>query len=498
MAKRLVVFVHGWSTTDTSTYGGLPKRLLAEAAGAGFDIEVHDVFLSKYVSFRDEVRVEDIARGFESAVRTELSDLVADHGRFVAITHSTGAPVMREWHRRHYVDSPRSGKCPMSHLVMLAPANFGSALAALGKSRIGRIKAWAQGVEPGTGVLDWLQLGSGESWALNEWWIRSGADHLGGSRGIFPFVLTGQTIDRNLYDHLNSYTGESGSDGVVRVTAANLNATYVRLVQAAPELQDGAVVADRLSVRQPVVAPRTAMRVVSQASHSGTELGIMASVDPRRGGKKGEVLVQAILDALSIDTMPQYYALADAWDAATDTAQSQERLEIEDRFLLPDTYFIHDRQSMVVFRVTDGAGYRVGDFDLILTGDDNDPDRLPSGFLSDRQWNNMSKTLTLLLNYDVMVGTEAVTEGDHTYRPELKGAERLGMNLSPRPKEGFVHYLQGDVQAAPRTLASFLKPNQTTLVDIELQRVVRSGVFELDQGTEQRSFKEVDPGGIVM
>ena len=48
----------------------------------------------------------------------------------------------------------------MSHLIMLAPANYGSALAQLGKQRLSRIKSWFEGVEPGQGVLDWLELGS--------------------------------------------------------------------------------------------------------------------------------------------------------------------------------------------------------------------------------------------------------------------------------------------------------------------------------------------------
>ena len=45
-------------------------------------------------------------------------------------------------------------------------------------------------------------------------------------------MVIGQTIDRKLYDNLNTYTGESGSDGVVRVAAANLNSAYVRLADA--------------------------------------------------------------------------------------------------------------------------------------------------------------------------------------------------------------------------------------------------------------------------
>ena len=145
--------------------------------------------------------------------------------RFACITHSTGGPVVRHWWYRFYQRPSSPPPCPVSHLIMLAPADFGSALAQLGKSRLSRIKTWFEGVEPGTAVLDWLELGSPEAWELNRAWIRLRKD-FSATNGVFPFVLTGQTIDRSLYDHVNAYTGEPGSDGVVRVAAANLNATY--------------------------------------------------------------------------------------------------------------------------------------------------------------------------------------------------------------------------------------------------------------------------------
>ncbi len=44
-------------------------------------------------------------------------------------------------------------------------------------------------------------------------------------------MLTGQSIDRSFYDNLNSYTDEAGSDGVVRVAAANMNYGLIRLEQ---------------------------------------------------------------------------------------------------------------------------------------------------------------------------------------------------------------------------------------------------------------------------
>src|SRR5690606_26121454 len=68
MSRPLLVFVHGWSVTSTSTYGQLPARLRREAG-----LDVAHVYLGQYVSFRDEVRVEDIARAFEHAIGQVLA-----------------------------------------------------------------------------------------------------------------------------------------------------------------------------------------------------------------------------------------------------------------------------------------------------------------------------------------------------------------------------------------------------------------------------------------
>ena len=163
MPTLLVIFVHGWSVTNTDTYGELPARLIAESARSGGPaLDVQHIYLGQYVSFRDEVRVADISRAFDAALGAVLRDAGANR-RFVCITHSTGGPVVRDWFDRIYVQGKRIGECPMSHLIMLAPANFGSALAQLGKTRLAAIKAWFDGVEPGQGVLDWLELGSPEA-----------------------------------------------------------------------------------------------------------------------------------------------------------------------------------------------------------------------------------------------------------------------------------------------------------------------------------------------
>ncbi|MEI9811991.1 MAG: hypothetical protein WDO18_04655 [Acidobacteriota bacterium] len=194
----LVVFVHGWGVRNPD-YGSLPERFRKV-----FDADIADVWLSEYITFNDAVTMRDLAQAFERARRANFPDRP-----FACVTHSTGGPLLRLWHDRY--------RGPLTHLFMLAPPNHGSALAQLGKGRLSRLKSWFGGLEPGQRILDWLELGSEEAWELNKRW--STDDRL------FTCVIAGATHHAAFYDHLNSYTGERCSDGVVRVASANPNYT---------------------------------------------------------------------------------------------------------------------------------------------------------------------------------------------------------------------------------------------------------------------------------
>lgn len=39
----IVLFVHGWSVTDTSTYGRLPEALSAQASNYDLDIDIQHI-----------------------------------------------------------------------------------------------------------------------------------------------------------------------------------------------------------------------------------------------------------------------------------------------------------------------------------------------------------------------------------------------------------------------------------------------------------------------
>ncbi|MGH8369954.1 MAG: esterase/lipase family protein, partial [Gammaproteobacteria bacterium] len=132
--KRIVLLVHGWSVRNTDTYGGLPERLKLEARRASdLQLDVRQIWLSEYISFHNEVTIPDIARAFQAALERELGDALKSGQRFACITHSTGGPVIRAWLHHFHVATGNKNP-PLSHLIMLAPANFGSALVQLGLS----------------------------------------------------------------------------------------------------------------------------------------------------------------------------------------------------------------------------------------------------------------------------------------------------------------------------------------------------------------------------
>jgi len=461
-----IIFVHGWSVRSTDTYGDLPRWLATQRGPDGQKFKVENVFLGKYISFDDTVTLDDIARALDHALAAQFSAQFKAGERFAAITHSTGGPVVRAWMDLFWKN--KLAQCPLRHLIMLAPANHGSALAQLGKSRLSRIKSFFQGVEPGQRVLDWLELGSDASWALNVSWL----DYDCVSQGVYPFVLTGQRIDRSLYDALNSYTGEPGSDGVVRVTGANMNYGLLRLVQAE----------DQLKVEKIIRSARTALGVLPGRSHSGRDMGIIRSV--KLGSADNHPTAQWVLRCLNVRNAAEYHARAEELAQLTRATQAAELVEQVPSLLGTRTY-PNPRHSMIIFRVVDDRGENLSDYDLYFTaGPEYDEDELPEGFFRDRQRNQRNRgKLTYYLDYDVMAqGLQS---------PALGG--RLGFYLVARPgeekkKPKLVFYRPIDFRGTVKLMEKLLVPNETLMVEIRLQRCVDATVFQIE--------KNLDPSAI--
>jgi hypothetical protein len=472
-----LVFVHGWSVTNTSTYGALPARLQTQAAAAGIALNVADIWLSEYVSFDDAVTMPDVVRAFDHALR----DLHLNDASFACITHSTGGPVVREWLRAQRERPGAFSTIRLSHLMMLAPANFGSALAQLGKGVLGRLKAWAGGVEPGQRILDWLEMGSTESLSLN-------LDHIHGDDPAgheqFLFVLTGDRPDRSLYDHLNSYTGEDGSDGVVRIAAANLNARHAVLARESGT--DGSTLA--LTVTS---APRTAFKLIPDAAHSGDDHGVMAAA--------AADTVDALLRCLQVREVAGYRQLCDAFDAENDQRDAQ-RVELEPVGPFPPRVHIHDPRSMLVVRLTDEAGEPlIGARWLLKAGHPPNPDWMPQGFMLDRQANSrQAHVITFFLNHAALAGAPRVMhpQSRRVLRAASDSHRPYSASIEPGELSKLVQHAVA-ATAAKDDLFQIIGPHQTTVLDVVLPRQVREGVFRLTQRREPEDFSHPAPGNVI-
>jgi hypothetical protein len=488
-----IVFVHGWSIYNTGTYGALPERLAEAIPG----VKVTHLRLAKYISFRDEVRMNDVARAMEAAVWKELNP--AGGAKFAAITHSTGGPVVRTWWHQYYLRRKRP--CPMTHAVHLAAAHFGSALAQLGKGTLGRIKSFTESIEPGEGILDWLELGSAESLVLNTRWAAAGPV-TAGPDPVFHFCLSGQQIDRKFYDQLNSYTGEMGSDGTVRVAAANLNATHVRLRQKPPT-------ASQIDSKRPsllefdspgiVRSQEVPFTLVPGVSHVGETMGIMRSV--KKSGP-GPAVVERIKEALAVTDAAGYARLARRFQQENAAVHDAEAVEVEDR-IFHDRFFLHDPCGMVIVRVRDDEGAVPQNLRITFLGPNDDPNALPEGFLIDRQKNQRNPgVITFFFNCAILFGDSArfatLSNGKRKkVRAALPGLAAFGLRVDAAPEEGFAHYHPALARATPDLLKEILRPDETTVLDITLRRIVREGAFSLTADLKPADFRKDPPGPAV-
>jgi hypothetical protein len=126
---------------------------------------------------------------------------------------------------------------------------------------------------------------------------------------------------------------------------------------------------------------------------------------------------------------------------------------------------------MLTFKLRDDRGEPLSNYDLILTAGPNyDPDELPDGFFCDRQRNQLDPgRLTYYLNHNRM------EEGLNA--PALE--QKLGIRVVARPDTGLAYYSVAELRSDVASVEQLLRGNETTMVEITLQRAVDLAVFRL-------------------
>src|SRR3954454_10732952 len=219
-----IVLIHGYSaesptpdpTSIENIYGDLPQRLRQ-------NYQVVEIDLSRYVSLNDSVSISDIARALNRALLEQHPALLQDG--FHVIIHSTGALVVRTWIRLF-----SAKPSPVRNLIYLAGANLGSGWASIGQGQIARWGRFVfeRGAQRGLKVLQSLEFGSSSTIDLHLSFMRKDS-RMAEDYKVQEFVIVGTQADPGWFEFPVRYAHEDGSDGVVRVSASNLNFNYLEI-----------------------------------------------------------------------------------------------------------------------------------------------------------------------------------------------------------------------------------------------------------------------------
>jgi len=223
--QRPLLLIHGYSADGQDM---LPLKQALAAQG----IDATSINICNYVSLNNEITIEDIAEGFDRALRLHSNpDLSDDAKPFDAIVHSTGMLVLRAWLANGGPPATNLRLRRLKHLVGLAPATWGSPQASRGRTWMGALVKGNRDFGPdflnaGDRVLEGLELGSTFTWDLAHLDLLSPAPFYDKGPDT-PFVAI--FIGNKPYDGVSSVANDPGTDGTVRWSGCSLNTRKITL-----------------------------------------------------------------------------------------------------------------------------------------------------------------------------------------------------------------------------------------------------------------------------
>jgi hypothetical protein len=399
------------------------------------------------------------------------------------IAHSTGGPVVRHWLTRYLKNVCKNDftGCPLQRIILLAPANFGSRLAAQGQSALAMIfkGGLSHGFQTGKAILQGLELGSPFlcDLARRDLFSAKPIYPVDPDRGPYVFVLSGTSTYEKLKGLVAPGATEDGSDGTVRAASAALDS--VRLI-ADFRQQQPAIGAERQQNR-PI-----AFKLVEGKNHS--EIVPQAN-DPTHP------VIDIIQRCLAVQGGADYARVENDFDVENERFyERQSQLKDDER--------VHRYQQFIV-RVLDDMEVEVDDYKLSFHVID-DPKAM-----STWQDGQPGPALTRYQKHTVRLQERVIAHVQpHTARPsyrtffidldEMKALEDdlekllpakpfIAMNIdafSPTPGVLFrtdgLHYipLNATFRDPAGKIASFFKPNTSTLVDVILKPFPDNTVFD--------------------
>lgn len=527
-----ILLVHGYSAESAqntaqslaATFGDLPAQLRQELQKRGDPAPIVDINISRYISMDDGVDLDDISLAFDRALREQ--PFYQTQKTFNAIIHSTGALVVRNWVRRFSRDHDPD-RSPCRRIIHLAGANLGSGWAHIGESLLAK---WLRyigegGQERGMAVLEGLELGSAWSIDLHRHFLSVG-NRMWEEYGVQEFSLVGSQCPPDWMLVPFRYGKEDGSDGVVRVSASNLNFNYLRIAPARPlyaidwaaasdwaqdtvtrsvqhqtaAFADGEVFAGgyyALAEQNIAGVDRLAIPfgIPYSTAHSTATIGIVYGLENRAN------VIPHVADALLCDgsdaARQQLIASFDAATTLSDqtiiggnaaTGESHPSLirrllndaehlaGVIDRYLtVPEAQY--DRHAQVIVRVFDQNGKPINDSAIHFNslGGDGTPDLLINALFEDTHVNNAAPNTT---TFYLRVGKWDAPS--RTWVDSLAAVNGVDLEIDCiDAKTNRICFLPLRMRIPEEVLAQYVQPHRTTIIDVALVRLPDAETFSV-------------------
>lgn len=485
-----IVFIHGYSAESEETnkkaiegiYGDLPRTLRA----AYGDASVVEIDLARYISLDDGISIDDIAYAMDRDLVDNYPHLLSSG--FHCLIHSTGALVIKNWIRNF---SPRPS--PLQNLVHLAGANWGSGWAHVGKTQFAK---WGRAIfgagERGLRILDALELGS--SWTIDlHTWFLDKANDLQAKYGVYEHIIVGTQADVAWYEAPVRYAKEDGSDGVVRVSASNLNYNYlsfeptdeaIQLSWAEAKAQSDRNIERRGNAR-PYYKIATASRpgiggrkeipfaIPYECAHSGANMGIVTGSKPRQQ-------LLSLIDLALKSTPSNWQGRVAKFEAETQRTYEMALTEQSTNWIkkwISKPRAQYDKHAQVIFRLRDQDGRPVENYDVFFDSVANKSDKSkPLREIIETSHAN-KVTRGCICFY---LRTDAFDDAENRWVAQVPKVNGCHIEITAsEPASQDVCYLPLRYEFSSRELNEYLSAHRTTIIDIELLRVPSGQVYRM-------------------
>ena len=465
MAKYLII-VHGYSDGYTNPDGSF-KKLKTFMSKKDKPYERNRIHFVEYSSMDDQATYED----FADKLNTDYEQKIPQNARVDILCHSTGALVTRIWlanRRKRQLEMGRPVDLPVDKIYMFAPANFGSDLARMGQSFLGKAKStffsrnkkkgnrW----ESGRIVLQGLEPASPFQWNLSMFDLHH-EPYFG------PNDPSGKICKVFIFSAGEGYPGQGkivrsrnkpGTDGTVRICGTNMNTRKCTLYMAEPDKLHWAEETKHQAI------PFAVFQKVNHGSILNPDLPAFKDAATGAGA--------LLLKAARVKTMAQYEAMHAAF---TKISEDNYAVAVGENA---------ERYQQFFFKVRDDAGFNVDDFFIDFSV------KVPNGVKPNPSY-RLSQQFDVVFEQRVTAHSQ-----DRSHRAFLINLSQLKstlaevkkyngkvvLEISARKPYDEVSYDKGQfVVYDPSNpgLYNFLYENTTTLVEVVLNRRQSDEILKL-------------------